>query len=139
MYTKEDVERILRINGIDKDASDEDIKSVLLYAKCENLDDAVAAIRGEVSADQDICGLQQPGAKCNVLLADERLKPETIKDLLGIDVKLEYSDIEDARRARQHVSLGQIFGIIGWSLLLAIFGTFGVMWYYQIGIFHQVM
>lgn len=136
MFTKKHVERILRINGIDQNASDEDIKSVLLYAKCENVEDAISALRDKyASADADICGLQEPGAKCNVLLVDKRLKPEMIKDLLGIDVALEFDDLEEARAARQRVSFAQIVGIAGFSILFAVILAGLTMWYYQIGFF----
>ena len=43
MYTKRHIEKILRINGLSMAASDEEIKSVLIYAKCEDTDRIIAA------------------------------------------------------------------------------------------------
>lgn len=137
MITKKHIERVLRINGLDASAPDDDIRSVLMYAKCQNVDDAIAAIRDKnAKGDKDICGLQKPGARCNVLLADERLKPETIKNLLGIDVEVNFADIEQARIHRKNLSFLQIFGIVWWSVAFATVALLGVMWHYQIGIFH---
>lgn len=122
MPTKQHVENVLRINGLSVNASNEDIKSVLLYAKCDNLEEAIEALRSQqVSGDEDICGIQRSsGAQCNILLSDKRLRPETIKDLLGIDVEVEFSDIEAAQAQRQRVSMGQMLSIAGFSILCAV-------------------
>lgn len=137
MYTKRHIEKILRINGLSLAASDEEIKSVLLYAKCEDADSIIAALRDQrTDADRDLCGVQQPRAHCNVLLADERLRPETIKELLGIDVEVNFADLELARARRQGVTTLQVIGILGWSLACAVAAMVGIMWYYQIGFFH---
>lgn len=137
MFTKDHIEKILRINGLSTSASDEDIKSVLLYANCQNVDAAISALRDTtIDGKKDLCGLKKTGAKCNILLADQRLKPENIKELLGIDVSYNYADIDSARASRKSISFAQIFGIFLWSLFGAIATILVVMWYFQSGIFH---
>ena len=138
MYTKRHIEKILRINGLSTSASDEEIKSVFLYAKCEDTDNIIAALRDSgTDQDRDLCGVQRPRTHCNVLLADERLRPETIKELLGIDVEVNFTEIEDARSRRQSISSLQIIGILGWSVACAGIAIMGIMWYYQIGFFNS--
>lgn len=136
MYTKRHIETILRINGLSLAASDEEIKSVLLYAKCEDVDTIISALRNEkTDADRDLCGASRPKTRCNVLLADERLKPETIRELLGVDVEVRFEDIDVARQQRQQISVAQVLSIFGWSALCAAIAISGIMWYYQIGVF----
>jgi hypothetical protein len=136
MYTKRHIEKILRINGLSLAASDDEIKSVLLYAKCEDIDTIISALRNEqTDADRDLCGASRPNTRCNVLLADERLKPETIRELLGVDVEVTFEDINVARRQRQQLSVVQVLSIFGWSALCASIAIGGIMWYYQIGVF----
>lgn len=140
MFNKEYVNKVLRINGLSSDASDEDLRSVLLYAKCENVDDAISALRdANVKANDDICGLQKTETTCNILLADKRLRPETIRDLLGIDMQVTYDELESAREKRRSVSFVQIAGIFGWSLFCALLSLAGFMWYFGIGLFHPGM
>ncbi|MEX0918227.1 MAG: hypothetical protein WDZ93_03655 [Candidatus Paceibacterota bacterium] len=137
MYTKGHIEKILRINGLSPTATDEEIKSVLLYARCEDTESIIAALRNEnVDENKDLCGVQRPSTRCNVLLADERLKPETIKELLGIDVEINFSDLDAARARRQSVSTIQLGIIFACSAVCAAIAMFGIMWYYQIGFFH---
>lgn len=140
MYDKDRVQKILKINGLSNTSSDEDIRSVLLYAKCENVENAITALRdATTSPNDDICGLQKADAKCNILLADKRLTPEVIKSLLGIDMRVSFEEIDQARAARRSVSPVQMLGIFGWSVLCAALTVFGLMWYYQIGLFHPSM
>lgn len=137
MFSKEYVKKVLHINGLSPNSADEEIRSVLLYAKCENVDSAITALR-DANTDQtdDICGLQQAPARCNVLLVDKRLSPDMIKNLLGVDMELSYDELEAAREARRSVSWVQIGSIFALSLACAALAILGLMWHYQIAFFY---
>lgn len=137
MYTKKYVEQVLKVNGLSPSSSDAEIKNLLAHTCC-NLDTAfLAALRDpKVTGDAVICGTVSAGFTSTILTAEQRLRPNSIKDLLGIDVEINYADLDSARSARQSVSIGQIMGIAVSSLLFAGLLLVGVMWYFEVGFFH---
>lgn len=137
MIRKDYIKKILKINGLSERSNEDDIRSVLLYAKCENVDHAIEALRdAQIGQNDDICGLQKAPAKCNVLLADKRLSPDMIKNLLGVDMEISYEELERARAARRSVSTIQIASIFIISFLLALITICLLMWYYEVAFFH---
>ena len=76
-----------------------------------------------------------------VYRTNEKLSPQTIHALLGIDVDL--SEFEESYAKRHadanRITLGQIITITILSVLLALFGFIIGMYYFEVGPFHPSM
>lgn len=138
MYTKKYVQQVLRVNGLSPTSPDAEIKKQLAYTCC-NLDEVfLSALRDpNVSEDAVICGTASVGSRSTILTAEQRLRPMAIKNLLGIDVAVNYSDLDAARLQRKNISPRQLFSIFVWSIVCATAMIMGVMWYLKVGFFHS--
>ncbi len=75
-----------------------------------------------------------------VFRTDEKLKPETISALLGVDVDIDPNEIKMRRRlARGQLTSGLVLHILLVSLVLSSIFIFGTMWLMKIGIFHDTV
>lgn len=85
MINKESVERYLRANGVEPSAPEEDIKQVLFSAKWhhDDVDTALMVLRENPETHET-----HVDSFHKVFHNDDRLQPETISALLGIDVEI---------------------------------------------------
>lgn len=76
-----------------------------------------------------------------VYRTNEKLSPQTIHALLGIDVDLTELEESFAKRhaASGRITAGQIATIVILSILLAVFGFVFGMYYFEVGPFHPSM
>lgn len=137
MFKKEHIEKMLRLNGVSLDDPDDVIKSVLISAQWHE-DDVEAAVlvlrENKDSHETHVDSLHK------VFRSDERLRPETISSLLGIEMDLSSKDIE-VRRKRVHRALmpSQILVMVVISLVSSLIFVFAAMWYLETGLFHQTL
>lgn len=129
MINKAVVEQYLRANGIDQSATDDDIKSVLFSAKWhqDDVETALMVLRENPETHE-----QHVDALHKVFHNDDRLEPETISNLLGIDVEIQPKEAritKDPVNARS-VMTSVFFGVIMSGLFLLV-----AMWYLKTGIF----
>ena len=135
MINREQVAQILRLNGIDIEAPADEIKSILLSAKWHE-DDVETALT--VLREDPKDNTEQIEKIHKIFRSDERLNPETISALLGIDVELTAHDIALRRRhARGELTTGLILNILLVSLVLSTVFILGSMWFMEVGVFHQ--
>lgn len=137
MFKKEHIEKMLRLNGVSLDDPDDVIKSVLISAQWHE-DDVEAAVlvlrENKDSHETHVDSLHK------VFRSDERLRPETISSLLGIEMDLSSKDIEVRRkRARPALMPSQVLVMAVISLVLSLIFVFAVMWYLETGLFHQTL
>lgn len=128
---KQDIEKILKINGVSAAAPDEEIRSVLLSARYNNdeVDTAIMVLRENMKTHQTrVEGLHK------VFRSDEALNASEISALLGIEVTVN-DVVVDKRRGREMSTL-QTALVVVVAVVLALFGVVGAMYYYQVGIFH---
>lgn len=131
MMQKQDIEKILKINGVSAAAPDEEIRSVLLSARYNNdeVDTAIMVLRENMKTHQTrVEGLHK------VFRSDEALNASEISALLGIEVTVN-DVVVDKRRGREMSTL-QTALVVVVAVVLALFGVVGAMYYYQVGIFH---
>lgn len=133
MFTKEHLQKILRVNGLSSESSDEEIKKIIAYAKGQDVNEAIALLREEQVTDVSNKD-KKPDFQTNLLAVEGRLKPASIKRLLGIDLEVNYADLEEARESRKRISFTQILSIALCSLFVALVGWFIIMKYYQINL-----
>jgi len=83
---KKQIETILKINGVNPTAPDEEIRSVLLSARYndDEIDTAIMVLRENVNTKEShVDGLHK------VFRTNETLKSQEISSLLGIDVEID--------------------------------------------------
>lgn len=137
MFKKEHIEKMLRLNGVSLDDPDDVIKSVLISAQWHE-DDVEAAVlvlrENKDSHETHVDSLHK------VFRSDERLRPETISSLLGIEMDFSSKDIE-VRRKRVHRALmpSQALVMVVISLVSSLVFVFAAMWYLETGLFHQTL
>ena len=135
MIEREQVAKILRLNGIDISAPESEIKSILLSAKWHenDVETALTVLRQDPkSKEESVDTLHK------IFRSDERLKPETISALLGVDVNLSPQDVALHRKhAKGQLTAGLMLHILLVSLVLSTIFIFISMWYLEIGMFHQ--
>lgn len=131
MVQKQDIEKILKINGVSPSANDEEIRSVLLSARYNNdeVDTAIMVLRENMKTHQTrVEGLHK------VFRSDEALNASEISALLGIEV--EVSDMPQQRRHSREMSTLQSALVVVMAVALSLLGIFGAMYYYKVGVFH---
>jgi len=130
MLQKQDIEKILKINGVSSTAPDEEIRSVLLSARYadDEIDTAIMVLRESTVTHQTrVDGLHK------IFRSDQALSPSEISNLLGIDVSVR--EVAINKGEREFSSL-QILLVITIAFLMAGFGVIGAMYVYELGIFH---
>lgn len=131
MIKRDQIETILKINGVPPGSPDEEIRSVLLsasYSKDE-VDTAIMVLRENVRTNKTrVDGLHK------IFRTDESLKPDEISQLLGIEVEIDQTINPGSKRH----SLTRVHMVIIWflSVFLAVSGILFFMYMYKVGIFH---
>ncbi len=135
MFERAHIEKLLKLNGVEATAPDEEIKSVLLSARWHKNDVETALLvlrENTTSHESHVDSLHK------VFRSDDSLKPETITALLGIDSHLAKGSLE-TRNMTPRISAGQILQIGLLSLSLSLIFILASMWFLQMGIFHPTL
>lgn len=131
---KQDIETILKINGVSPEAPDEEIRSVLLSARYNNdeVDTAVMVLKENTKTHQTrVDGLHK------VFRSDEALNPQEISALLGIEVEVKELNLEKTNR-REMGTIQSIFvGVV--ATVIAVSGILFAMYVNHVGIFHPAV
>jgi len=133
MMKRDQIESVLKINGVQPTSPDEQIRSVLLSARYskDEVDTAIMVLRENTKTNKTrVDGLHK------VFRSNEGLKPDEISQLLGIEVNVnERVDVEESENRKNFSKLQNV--IIGaLSFLIAALGLVFYMYIYQIGIFY---
>lgn len=135
MLKREQIELLLRINGVSPSSPDEEIRSVLLSASFddEDIDTAIMVLRqNTVNNTTRIDGLHK------VFRTHDTLKPTEIFSLLGIDVGV--GDLPENHKAEiERKDFIQNSIIILLAVAMALGGVFFAMYIYQVGLFHPTV
>ena len=137
MFDRNQIEKLLKLNGIETNAEDDEIKSVLLSARWHE-DDVEAALlvlrENSESKETHVDSLHK------VFRSDEHLRPETISALLGVEMTVRKDQISySARRRRGGLAPIQIVKVAIISITLAGFLLLASMWYMEAGWFHYTL
>ncbi len=134
MITRNQVETILKINGVPPTSADEQIRSILLSARYSNdeVDTALMILREDVKTKQTrVDGLHK------VFRTGDALRSDEISSLLGIEISVE-DKIEDRNKKKQ-ISFVQYIVVWILSVVLAVSGVLFYMYLHKIGVFHPGM
>ena len=132
MIDKLSLESFLRANGVQPTAKDEDIRSVLLSARWDNneVDTALMVLReNRLNQETHVDTLHK------VFNTDSRLNASEISSLLGIDVAVSDTDVDNINKKYETSNRARL--IVGFTLSIMIaFGSIGyVMYQEQSGVF----
>lgn len=128
---KNDLLTLLKANGIEKNAPDEQIRSVLVSASFnhDEIDTAILVLRENTKTNQSkVDGLHK------VFRTDQTLSSAEISQLLGVNVDLEHRVIA-GEKAREISTAAQI-RLLFLAFILATTATFAYMYFMEIGYFH---
>lgn len=131
MINRDQIETILKINGVAPGSPDDKIRSVLLSARYskDEVNTAIMVLRENTTTNETrVDGLHK------IFRSDEGLKPEEISQLLGIDVDI--SDRVSARKKARNLSTFQYVIVWTASAILAITGLMMYMYVHEVGLFH---
>lgn len=131
MMNRDQIETILKINGVVPGSTDEIIRSVLLSARYskDEVDTAIMVLRENTkNKTTRVDGLHK------IFRTDESLRPEEISQLLGIDVDI--SDKINPKGKSRDLSTFQYVIVWAASAVLAISGLVFYMYLHKIGLFH---
>ncbi len=136
MIDRRHVEQILKINGLSATAPDEEIRSVLISARWnkEDVETAITVLRENVNTHKS-----RVDTLHDVFLTDQKLSPEAIHSLLGIDVQIGSSELETLRASRQNLYRWQLLSIFILALLFAATAILAMMYLNGFGVFHPGM
>lgn len=132
MIDREHIERLLKLNGLEETAADEEIKSILLSARYKEheVDAALMVLRENKDTNRKkIDGLHK------IFRTDDLLDSKEISDLLGIDINLE-DRVVAGSSAREMPMLGQVLLSIV-AVLVALTALILYMYIEDIGLFHH--
>ncbi|MFN3188591.1 MAG: hypothetical protein ACK42D_03580 [Candidatus Paceibacteria bacterium] len=132
MIDKNQIENILRANGIAPSAKDEEIRSLLLSAKwTENdVDTALMVLKENTSTK-----VTHIDTLHKVFHSDQRLSPTEITDLLGIKTTLTDYDLKNEDNQSGHQNINVLIALI-LSVLIAVTSVGYVMYKEKAGFFH---
>ena len=137
MIEKRQIEELLRVNGVHTKAPTDEIKSVLISARWNKNDVETALL---VLREDSKSHVTKVDTLHKVFTSDEKLPPELISSLLGVDIDLSYLNVTSkSHRAGRYVSFGQMVQICILSVTLSSLCIFGSMWYLDLGVFHFTM
>jgi len=136
MLHRSHIEKFLQINGIKTTAPDEEIKSVLLSAHWhkDDVEAAVLVLRENLNTHKT-----HVDSLHKVFRTDDRLRPETISSLLGIEMNVTSADISRDRHSRASIGSRQLIIIALSALIGSLLFAMISMWYLEMGIFHQTL
>lgn len=136
MIDRRHIEQILRLNGLTPTAADEEIRSVLISARWhkEDVETAITVLRENTTTHKS-----RVDTLHDVFTTDKKLSPEAIQTLLGIDVQINSSELENLRKSRQSVYFWQVVSIFMIAIAMAAIMIVFMMYSQQVGIFHPSM
>jgi hypothetical protein len=133
MLDRTHIEKFLTLNGVSPSSPDEVIKSVLISASWheEDVNAAISVLRENTSTNQ-----ARVDSVHRVFHTDDKLKPEMVSALLGIEMQVTSADIELRQAQRRGLTFSEILRIVIISATLAGIAFLLSMWYFEIGFFH---
>ncbi len=136
MLDRAHIERFLTLNGVSPSAPDEEIKSILISASWdeEDVNAAIMVLRENKQGDQ-----ARVDSIHKVFHSDEKLRPELVSSLLGIEMGISSDEIALRRKARAGMTGVEVLRLIGVSITLSLLAILFAMWYFETGLFHVTL
>lgn len=134
MIDRDQIETLLRIQGVSPTSPDEVIRSILLSARFndDEIETAITVLReNKVDSSSRVEGLHK------IFRSEKGLKPNEISQLLGIDVTVDEVQVRSHRNRRG--GSGHLLTVIILTLVVTFAGVIFAMHYHKIGPFQTVV
>jgi len=134
MISKNQIQSILKLNGVEPSSPDDLIRSVLMSARYDDheIDTALMVLRENTKTNQTrIDGLHK------VFRTDQGLRPDEISNLLGIEFNFT-DDLAPISRERKFTTKNYVT-IIVLSISMATLVVLIYMYFEKMGLFHHSM
>ena len=133
MIERAHVEKFLQLNGVSPSAPDEEIKSILISASwhADDIKTAIMVLRENRQSNES-----RVDSVHKVFHTDDKLKPEMVSSLLGIETGITSDEIALRRQARNGLTGAEILRLMTISLTLSMLSILFAMWYFEVGFFH---
>lgn len=127
MIDRQHIENLLRMNGLEPTAPDEEIKEILIRARWheDDVETALVILREDPKSKSSHVDTLH-----NIFNTNEKLAPDTLNAILGIDVEVN-DVIERHRKTMQATYNKQIISLIVVSVLLAAAFLIMVVMYFN--------
>jgi len=139
MLERRQVEELLRVNGVKLTAPDEEIKSILISAQWhkDDVETALLILRENIASHETHVDTIHKVFRGD----DERLSPEKITEILGVDMNIPACDVElgTTQKKRRTMSSGQVMQLCLVSLCSSVIFVMASMWFLEMGLFHVTM
>ena len=133
MLEKNAILQFLKVNGLPAEASDEEVKALLIKARWHEKDVAEALTLLRANPETSESNTQE-----RAYIHGDKLRPETISALLSIDVEVVGSKLGKTAPQRSVYSAWHAVCIIAiFAVLLAVATLVVAMWYFDMGFFHN--
>lgn len=134
MIDRKNIEQYLALNGLPSDAPEEEVRALLKSANW-NTPDIDFAIKLLNATPEEIVKLNKE-LRPNYYNTDQRLSPDTMNSLLGMEVTFD-RDISEHKRMLETIYRSQLVSIAVLSFFCAFLFLMIGMWYLQVGFFHE--
>lgn len=133
MLTKEHIEKILHLNGVEPAAGDDQVKAVLLRARWNqaDVDAALLVLRTDTTS-----GERHHNDAERLFHSDGRLSPEMVSSLLGLDLSVQLKDVPLDLNKTAQLRIDGVVLIILVALCVAVATLTVGMWFFEVGPFH---
>ncbi len=131
MFQRNQLETILKINGVSINASPDEIREILLRASYNNeeIESAIMLLKENSSGNPlKFTDLQK------VFLTTDALKPAEISALLGIEVQI--GNVQVTQSRSRELTGYQTAIVTALAIIIAILGVGIAMYIYEVGFFH---
>ena len=136
MLDRSHIEQLLKLNGVEPTAPDEEIKSILLSARWHNQDVETALL---VLRENTESMKTHVDTLHKVFHSDDHLHPETIAALLGVSVDITRDAVcKNHKKSGTNVNFFQVLQIALVSVCCAFLFIVCTMWYMHIGPFDTI-
>jgi hypothetical protein len=133
MFDRIHIERVLKINGVDVTASDEEVRAVLLGARYseQEVETAIAVLRSSTES-----GVKGTESLNKLIRTDSSLNAKEISKLLGIDIALPHASSRSTKTSERSMSIGHHVVIWSLAIIITILGIGLSMYALEFGFFH---
>lgn len=133
MIDRYHIERFLQLNGVSPSAPDEEIKSILISASWheDDIKTAIMVLRENKQSNE-----ARVDSVHKIFHTDDKLKPETVSSMLGIEMGITSEEIALRRKARNGLTVQEVLRLIGISITLSMLSILLAMWWFDVGLFH---
>jgi len=133
MIDKNQIETILKTNGIHPTAPDEVIRSVLISARWNDNDVDTALM---VLKENTTTNTSRVDTLHRVFHTDDKLTPADISAMLGVKVSIDATDLKDLQAERKKVERAQTLAAVILAFSIVLFGLTYLLYVEEAGVFH---